>query len=28
VGMALRLVELSRGSQRTAARWNVELVTA
>lgn len=28
VGLTLRLVELARGSQRTAARWNVELVTA
>ncbi|ALE91823.1 hypothetical protein AOC05_04960 [Arthrobacter alpinus] len=28
VGLAFRLVELARGSQRTAARWNVELVTA
>ena len=28
VGNAFRLVELARGSQRTAARWNVELVTA
>ena len=28
VGKVLRLVELARGSQRTAARWNVELVTA
>lgn len=28
VGLVFRLVELARGSQRTAARWNVELVTA
>lgn len=28
VGSVFRLVELARGSQRTAARWNVELVTA
>lgn len=28
VGLTFRLVELARGSQRTAARWNVELVTA
>lgn len=28
VGNVFRLVELARGSQRTAARWNVELVTA
>lgn len=28
VGKVFRLVELARGSQRTAARWNVELVTA
>lgn len=28
VGKIFRLVELARGSQRTAARWNVELVTA
>lgn len=28
VGLIFRLVELARGSQRTAARWNVELVTA
>ena len=27
-GLTFRLVELARGSQRTAARWNVELVTA
>ena len=28
VGLTFRLVELARGSQRTAARWNVEMVTA
>lgn len=28
VGLTFRLVELARGSQRTASRWNVELVTA
>lgn len=28
VDLTFRLVELARGSQRTAARWNVELVTA
>lgn len=28
IGLTFRLVELARGSQRTAARWNVELVTA
>lgn len=28
VGLVFRIVELARGSQRTAARWNVELVTA
>lgn len=28
VGLTFRLVELARGSQKTAARWNVELVTA
>lgn len=28
VGLTFRLVELARGSHRTAARWNVELVTA
>ncbi|WP_104087047.1 DUF6093 family protein [Arthrobacter sp. GMC3] len=28
IGRVFRLVELARGDQRTAARWNVELVTA
>ena len=28
IDLTFRLVELARGSQRTAARWNVELVTA
>lgn len=28
VGLTFRLVEQARGSHRTAARWNVELVTA
>lgn len=28
VGMVFRLIELARGTYRTADRWNVELVTA
>lgn len=28
LGLSFRLVELARGSHRTAARWNAELVTA
>lgn len=28
IGRVFRLIELARGSQRTAARWNAELVTA